>query len=517
MRNFFEKYQPLLGEFAWHSLTADSSIVSESQRHYDQVVAAINKWADGPVYSILEVGAYSHITGYMLQQHFKAKVTLFDLSVSTLKLGRQIAADQHILEDVDLYAGDFHSLPFEDDCFDVVYIYSALHHTNQFKRVARELQRVLAKGGLLLVMNEPYLRKSCFYKFSTNRPGAFTSFEKSLEAQGIIRMVAEPHLGSRDESLFGMVENQKIPLQDFVDVFSEDCEIEEMTTDYETQLGEIEKIWLAWAKEREGQRKYLAEKIAADLKMRIREASKHYDDIARGLGFELPETEAVDDFGDAVAGKLSELASLQEEPCWYRRKASELFGGSVSIVAKKNRDVLNKRPAECSIAATCKLSEIAGIKLAFPNEINKLLQPGKSLIPVFNGENIDGIQRFFPREYWSIEKQDNGFYAATLLGNRGSMVLPASTAPYLLMLRINFVCQDLLLTPCSFLVTDHRTISYSYDVFQEEAVLFQQYIETQCEEKEIKLDLQVTAISRFPHRHEQTMAVKIYYAGLFSI
>jgi hypothetical protein len=45
------------------------------------------------------------------------------------------------------------------------------------------------------------------------QPANFTKFERALNDLGVIRTFAEPYPGSRPETLFGMIENQMIPLR----------------------------------------------------------------------------------------------------------------------------------------------------------------------------------------------------------------------------------------------------------------------------------------------------------------
>src|SRR5215471_3149637 len=60
---------PVLGEFAWHSLTLDPRLAEVSNEHFEVVARVI---ADAGVRPrdarILEVAAYAHTTGYMLNQ-----------------------------------------------------------------------------------------------------------------------------------------------------------------------------------------------------------------------------------------------------------------------------------------------------------------------------------------------------------------------------------------------------------------------------------------------------------------
>ncbi len=62
--------------------------------------------------------------------------------------GERIAAGQ-----LDLRVGDLQALPFDDESFDAVWMYSVLHHVEQPARAIRELTRVLRPGGRLAVLD----------------------------------------------------------------------------------------------------------------------------------------------------------------------------------------------------------------------------------------------------------------------------------------------------------------------------------------------------------------------------
>ena len=239
---------PLVAEFAWHSVTVDPSIQEVSDQHYTVVADVLIRYGQHlqkPVH-ILEVASYAHTTGYKLAELIGANVTLFDISVSTLKLGRQMAQTKNLAaESVRLVAGDFHALPFEDAEFDFVFICSALHHTWRWQLVASELTRVLAAGGLVLIENEPCHRKFCFYKFRTNRMSEFTDFEKYLDEIGLIRTVAEAYLGSRPETLFGMVENQTMPVDGIIEAFTKQGDLVDLVVIPEICMGDLERRLVA--------------------------------------------------------------------------------------------------------------------------------------------------------------------------------------------------------------------------------------------------------------------------------
>ncbi len=113
---------PLIGETAWHSVTLDPSIAEVSKAHFETLVTDLgNHDALRQGLKVLEVAAYAHITGYILAERFKADVTLFDVSSSTLRLGRSLAFEHGFPTAlVRRVAGDFHELPFDTGEFDVV-------------------------------------------------------------------------------------------------------------------------------------------------------------------------------------------------------------------------------------------------------------------------------------------------------------------------------------------------------------------------------------------------------------
>jgi len=53
--------------------------------------------------------------------------------------------------DVDPVQGDVHSLPFEDDFFDIVICVDALHHFQDRKKSLKEMERVNKTGGYIFV------------------------------------------------------------------------------------------------------------------------------------------------------------------------------------------------------------------------------------------------------------------------------------------------------------------------------------------------------------------------------
>ena len=246
-----------LGEVLWHTTTVDESIVRVSREHMRIILKYARRYIQNcksKSVHFLEVASYAHITGYLLSQKYGWDVTLSDISVQTLDIGACKAKLNGIgIDNVRRVAVDFHDLPFPDDAFDIVYIASALHHTHKWQMVLKELQRVTAPKGLLILQNEPCHRLFCFYRFPTNRPGTYRPIEEELKRQGILNTIAEPYPGSRPEALFGMIENQKMELTEILEILRSGGSIEELNINSSACMSEFDKfntLWGGWIKKK---------------------------------------------------------------------------------------------------------------------------------------------------------------------------------------------------------------------------------------------------------------------------
>jgi ubiquinone/menaquinone biosynthesis C-methylase UbiE len=334
-----ERFGPLLGESVWHAITVDRTLQEVSEQHLRAVHDALTRHGRHlpAAPQILEVAAYAHTTGYALAQRVGAHSTLLDISASTLKLGGQTARRQGLsAERTRLVAADFHALPFDDGQFHFVYICSALHHTWNWKKVLAELIRVLAPGGLLLLENEPCQREFCFYGFRTNRTDRFTPFETKLDQLGVLRTVAEPYLGSRPETLFGMVENQTIPLNDLKAAVEASCALLEFSVTPEVCMGPLEREMI---ERRTMQATELAAWLSSRLNGLLSQAATALGEVETGLGFSLPDEQRVAALCDRVSGLLKSLP-VPPAPAATQR----LVASTLRLAARAIRKLLRQLP-----------------------------------------------------------------------------------------------------------------------------------------------------------------------------
>ena len=97
----------------------------------------------------LEVAAGTCICGRAIAPHVK-DITCLDLTEAMLEQGKKLA-EKEGLQNISFVTGMAESLPFEDETFDLVVTRLSLHHFVDPEKPFREMQRVLKKGGKLVV------------------------------------------------------------------------------------------------------------------------------------------------------------------------------------------------------------------------------------------------------------------------------------------------------------------------------------------------------------------------------
>lgn len=430
MRGLDERLAPMLGEFAWHSVTRDPRIPDVSDEHLREISAVLERHGDpgapGPIH-VLEVGSYAHLTGHALAAERDARVTLFDISARALALGRQMAGGAPEDENPRLVMGDFHDLPFEDESFDLVFTSSTIHHTTRWREVVAELQRVLNAGGLLRLGNEPCRRACCFYGFRTNRPERLAAFESKLESLGVLRTFAEPFLGSRPETLFGMTENQRIPLGELLELLDGSTEILEESLSPEVCMGWLESQWVEL---REVGPRELATIIAGDLRSARRHAMAAATARDQAMGFTLPEPAAIDGLAAEVAPMICSLPAPENDRQAHRRGLAEIFGAAVSVTARKR----GTREHPSSSALRRVHPRFDGVFHTLEGDLGRMLRPGASQLPDLQSAPAERLHAVFPAAQWRRVESD-GLVAMYLDDQPGLLRLPPGAGERILLLR----------------------------------------------------------------------------------
>jgi len=129
-RDFFSKCRELRYRTEWH-------------------IPGFASFADAHGKQVLEIGCGDGVDGVMFAAH-GARYTGVDLTEEAVDATRRHFAVEGL--DGQFRQENAEQLSFADDSFDIVYSFSALHHTPTPERAVREVHRVLKPGGVALVM-----------------------------------------------------------------------------------------------------------------------------------------------------------------------------------------------------------------------------------------------------------------------------------------------------------------------------------------------------------------------------
>jgi len=160
----------------------------------------------------LEIGAGVGQTALLLNNEFGLEGAATDISLHSLAAGEEVAKRLGYEELPLRICCDARWLPFEDDTFRFTYCFQTLHHFADPGPIMQELRRVLSPGGHFYFAEEPVRRWLCLDLYRCERPENLQGFDRWLYETGLLRYVAEAYVGSKEESVWGIMENQTISL-----------------------------------------------------------------------------------------------------------------------------------------------------------------------------------------------------------------------------------------------------------------------------------------------------------------
>ncbi|MES2974068.1 MAG: class I SAM-dependent methyltransferase [Pseudomonadota bacterium] len=406
LRAALEKFSAQLGEVAWHSITIDDGFSAVGNEHTDFVARFLR---DNGLLSLgrparfLEVSPYLHTTAQALNRDFRVDAAACDISPHSLRYGDAHFRKHHSQGAATLVAADFHELPFCTDYFDVVFIASAVHHTAMPERVLSELVRVARPGGFVILYNEPVGSDGCFYSFRSNRLDALAPWERSLADAGLLRIISSPFPGSRSEQLFGMMENDRIPLDVYLGS--------------EASVAELSLIPLPGSLDAEFELTHAdAGAIAQEIDARLagpRAALGRFESL---MDFRLPDAAEVREFATRYAAGLRVIDDASE-PDKVAAKA-RLYGATLQMVLQKPGDA----PASGSMLPSgIDISTGVVLSPAIAGGVNVRL--ADTTLPRLEPRNAAGLGQFFPLDQWCLLDQGSA-YAHCLIGEAGLVKLP---------------------------------------------------------------------------------------------
>jgi SAM-dependent methyltransferase len=426
-----EVYGPQLGELAWHSLHVDTRLATMSEQHAASILRVVEhcrlKPAGRPI-RILEVGAYAHYGAHRAAAALGGESVAHDVSPASLRVGLDGAHAAGLLPETTLVAGDFHDLPFSTGYFDVVFCASSIHHTFRPWRVLHEMMRVLRPGGALQLENEPIGRALCFYGFRSNREAAYSPFEAELARRGSLYTFSSPFPGSRPEILFGMIENERIPLDMVLDTLVAEGEIESLQL--LPLLGEFERRILALPRDAD-----LEASLATLLLTEIEAVQPALTERDRLLGVRLPERDDVWRLSYQAAPRLRRLTGLAGPEA--ERETVRLFGAALQATVVKHGVA---SPAAQMFRRQLSLQDWVYNDL--PSLPGVCLHLDAQPIPAIETEDLAALAGVYPPDNWEPHREDNGLFSMLNLGARCRITLPALPSEAMLLLRFYAVAAD---------------------------------------------------------------------------
>ena len=146
-----------------------------NEEGYYQQVQEINEHLKSES-KVLELGCGKGFNSSFLAKHNSAsKFVGIDISNKHLNYAKKKAAD---FDNLDFNYGDFHSLNFEDNVFDLVFELEAVCHSDSPETVLKEVSRVLKTGGKFILYEG--FRTKDFQNLSDTQKKAASLIEKTM-------------------------------------------------------------------------------------------------------------------------------------------------------------------------------------------------------------------------------------------------------------------------------------------------------------------------------------------------
>lgn len=136
----------------------EESIFDASRRTVQRIIALLPPLTEAT--RVLDLGAGYGGAARHLAERYPCKIACLNLSEVQNKRNRERNTQSDLDDRIEVFDGDFESIPFPKDHFDVVWSQDAILHSGDRERVLNEIDRVLKPGGLF-VFTDPMQANDC--------------------------------------------------------------------------------------------------------------------------------------------------------------------------------------------------------------------------------------------------------------------------------------------------------------------------------------------------------------------
>ncbi|MCK5225179.1 MAG: class I SAM-dependent methyltransferase [Planctomycetes bacterium] len=201
--------------FAEEIAVQDSVAVEYEQKRYQKPYARRyhNWWTEQMAKRVKSEGRFLDNgcgTGLLFENLHNSKIVGLDISSEMLKYARQ-----HCNE---LVLGNSQQLPFVNDCFDVVFCRSLIHHLPKPQLAIDEISRVLKVGGEAVFVDTNCSLLSALPRMIANKGEHFSEDHKNLTRKEMTKLL-EPNFKIDEIMYFGYIAYPLLGFPDIVNIF----------------------------------------------------------------------------------------------------------------------------------------------------------------------------------------------------------------------------------------------------------------------------------------------------------
>lgn len=129
--------------------TPDTKNRKEAIIKENEILADLTEVKNGDL--ILDAGCGVEGSGVWLAKNRGAKVVGLNIVPSQLKIGEDFAQKKGVSPQLDFTQGDFQTLPFADNSFDVFWFLESIEHATDIDNLIKEAFRVTRPGGRIAI------------------------------------------------------------------------------------------------------------------------------------------------------------------------------------------------------------------------------------------------------------------------------------------------------------------------------------------------------------------------------